>query len=109
MLQENRGTSSATGNTTRKRGKKLSVTPGAQIVLSVPGQSELPTRDEPEQQPDPPDDTSDNLCAICKCDYARYHGPDWLQCLQCKYWVCGVCNGGRYKKYFTCEACDDDD
>lgn len=43
---------------------------------------------------------NDNLCSICKCDFRYYiNSKDWIQCVTCLQWVCGICNKGSKKRH----------
>ncbi|XP_045761191.1 uncharacterized protein LOC123876139 [Maniola jurtina] len=50
-----------------------------------------------------------NLCYICRCDYRFYrHSVDWICCITCKNWVCGMCNKGSNNPSYECVVCEDD-
>lgn len=48
-------------------------------------------------------------CGICLVKYCHYNSMlEWIQCLQCKKWICGMCNEGSKDPYFICSRCDDE-
>lgn len=52
----------------------------------------------------------DNLCYICKCDFRFYHhAADWICCITCNNWICGVCNKGSTNPAYECMECEDTD
>lgn len=51
-----------------------------------------------------------NLCYICKCDFQFYYHPaDWICCITCKNWICGMCNKGSTNPSYECMVCEDTD
>ena len=50
----------------------------------------------------------ENICIDCQADFSKYHGPDWLQCLSCRGWVCGMCNNEVSPLGFQCGRCAND-
>lgn len=51
-----------------------------------------------------------NLCHICKCDFRFYHqSADWICCITCKNWICGICNKGSTNPFYECMVCEDTD
>ena len=53
--------------------------------------------------------SSKDLCAICKCLYSKYRGPDWICCVICSRWICGICNKASNENQYICPICEDDD
>lgn len=50
---------------------------------------------------------SDSLCSVCKCSYAHYTvDKDWICCISCLKWVCGICNLGSNDPQYECPACN---
>ena len=92
MLKEHRG---QTEQNKRSRGKKIN--PGSAILPEIqqPGPSRHLVYDE-------------NKCGICKCEYNGYRGPDWIQCVSCHQWVCGVCNSSSEEPQYICDRCLED-
>lgn len=51
----------------------------------------------------------DNLCAICLCDYRLYFDKkEWIQCVTCMQWICGICNENSQDLQYECPRCEDD-
>lgn len=49
-------------------------------------------------------------CAICRMLFKNYRGRgDWIECVQCKKWICGICNSESTDPYYVCPACEDSD
>lgn len=121
----------------RKRGKKLKTRPGERMCLppveNLPADSissdmdNLPlsvvkktVQDYVNSQPGPSkpqpstttqskaEKSSDDLCAICKCLYSKYRGPDWICCVICFRWICGICNKASKENQYMCPICEDD-
>lgn len=53
---------------------------------------------------------NNNLCYICRCDFQFYHHhADWICCITCKNWICGMCNKGSTNPSYECMECEDTD
>lgn len=51
---------------------------------------------------------TDARCGLCFCNWKDFHGAkDWIKCIQCLKWICGLCNNGSKDPYFKCDYCDD--
>lgn len=51
----------------------------------------------------------DNLCAICLCDYRLYFDKkEWIRCVTCMQWICGICNENSQDTQYECPRCEDD-
>ncbi|CAH2002656.1 unnamed protein product [Acanthoscelides obtectus] len=49
-------------------------------------------------------------CGICLTLYSKSkNNLEWIQCLNCQKWICGMCNKGSKNAFFTCAICDDSD
>lgn len=35
-------------------------------------------------------------------------GKDWICCILCKKWICGVCSEGSKRKIYVCPICEND-
>lgn len=156
-LRETRGFNQ--GQDRQRRGKKIAVNPGSQIILPdnsnrVSNQSQTPPECSTDTVPktkgnkrirkaqdlhessvsseDIPlnivascsaskkktgkkqatkqvDVEHNNLCSVCKCDFRFYrHKYEWICCVTCKKWVCGVCNKGSKLAFYECERCEDE-
>lgn len=60
-------------------------------------------------QPSSSRSRNENECGICAADWSGYTGPDWILCISCSKWICGVCNKGSKNKFYTCGECEYDD
>lgn len=50
---------------------------------------------------------SDSSCSICKCSYATYtDSNEWICCVSCLKWVCGICNDGSKDPQYECPSCN---
>lgn len=53
------------------------------------------------------DTDSDSSCSICKCSYATYtDSNEWICCVSCLKWVCGICNDGSKDPQYECLSCN---
>jgi len=112
MLQENRGQGSKCEKL--KRGKKVGTAGKAiqvdevamevEVDESVAGTSGTSTSNRGKALASKKK-RSENICVDCQADYSKYKGPDWLQCVSCQGWVCGVCNNQASRLGFQCERC----
>lgn len=49
-------------------------------------------------------------CAICRMPFKNYRGrADWIECVQCKKWICGLCNSESTDPFYVCPVCEDSD
>lgn len=49
-------------------------------------------------------------CSICRINWKDYRGKsDWIECVKCRGWICGPCNGGSTDPYYNCPRCEDSD
>ncbi|CAH1109052.1 unnamed protein product [Psylliodes chrysocephalus] len=49
-------------------------------------------------------------CAICLTLFKNYRARgDWIECVQCKKWICGICNSESTDPFYVCPACEDSD
>lgn len=46
-----------------------------------------------------------NFCAACTTNWSTYQGPDWIRCIECQTWICGICNGDSKDPLYTCDKC----
>lgn len=47
-----------------------------------------------------------SFCYLCKCQYSTYtDSKEWLCCISCLKWVCGICNGGSDNPQYECPEC----
>ena len=47
----------------------------------------------------------EDKCSICSTQFEGYRGLDWVQCIQCARWSCGVCNNGTMDPTYICILC----
>lgn len=47
-------------------------------------------------------------CGICRSHWKDFlNGKEWIKCVQCLRWICGLCNHESKDPYFTCDYCED--
>ena len=116
LLMEQRGQNSEK----KRRGKKIKVRPGAELEVPEPEMDEQVPEDHPTTSCSTPkkmkrgDDSeskivtcaTENICAGCLVDFVEYLGSDWVQCVLCLKWYCGVCNEETDDPFFTCGDCN---
>ncbi|KAJ8953465.1 hypothetical protein NQ318_023584 [Aromia moschata] len=48
-------------------------------------------------------------CGICLTKFKCYKSSlEWIQCLGCEKWICGICNEASKDPYFVCSRCEDE-
>ncbi|KAB0805407.1 hypothetical protein PPYR_02377 [Photinus pyralis] len=53
------------------------------------------------------DYATSNHCSVCNCQYSTYTDPrDWICCISCIKWVCGICNQGSKETEYECPECN---
>ena len=121
MLKENRG---MTGASRKTRGRGAKVVPGRQIReddFSGPHFSSSANTSRTNSQVErrsrgstsrisrsassSTSDEESDLCANCGISYNDSRGPDWIRCVSCMQWYCGICNAGSSDPSFSCSNC----
>lgn len=110
LLRENRGQGGDFPK--RKRGKKIA--PGMQISVSdVNVNHSVPNTNTddvniPSTSGQISSSDSSNECSECSSSFFTYAGPDWIQCIYCLGWVCGICTEGSTDTQYCCPTCNDE-
>lgn len=49
-----------------------------------------------------------STCGVCRINWKHYKGKlEWIKCVKCSCWICGLCNEGSKDPYYNCPRCED--